>query len=196
MTTRAAAKTATRQALADAAVELVRAQGYRATTVDEIAERAGVSERTFFRHFPSKEAALFSREELFLAELRDQLASVPLALPALSAARRALVRTGRFIQAEGDWLLEFAGLADEVPAIREHIDAGVGRLMNQELSTWASRRLGRPATVDATPTVLAGVASVCAEAGMQRWLAHHGAIDLPDAIDEAFDHVVQLVRDS
>lgn len=42
----------------DAAYELVTAQGMRATTVDEIAEKAGVSPRTFFNYFPTKDDAV------------------------------------------------------------------------------------------------------------------------------------------
>ena len=48
----------TYQALHDAAAELVLAKGLPHVTVDEIAERAGVSQRTFFNYFPTKEDAV------------------------------------------------------------------------------------------------------------------------------------------
>src|SRR6266511_4300118 len=64
-----------RQALTSAAVELFLAKGYEETTVDEIAEAAGVARRTFFRYFRTKEDAVFPdhdeclrRVERFLAE--------------------------------------------------------------------------------------------------------------------------------
>ena len=53
----------TRQALAEAAIELFAAQGYGATTVEQIANRAAVSPRTFFRHFDSKEDVLLPFDE-------------------------------------------------------------------------------------------------------------------------------------
>lgn len=49
-----------RAKLADAALVRFRAQGYAETTVDEIARDAGVSRRTFFRYFPTKEDVFFS----------------------------------------------------------------------------------------------------------------------------------------
>ena len=52
----------TRQEIETAALELMEAQGYQATTVEEIARRAGVSNATFFRYFPAKEDVLFATE--------------------------------------------------------------------------------------------------------------------------------------
>lgn len=54
---RARRKAQTQETIHEAAVELFEAQGVKATTVEEIAARAGVSSRTFFRHFASKEQA-------------------------------------------------------------------------------------------------------------------------------------------
>src|ERR1700737_458208 len=49
----------TRDAIVAAAFELFSAKGYAETTIDEIADRADVAPRTFFRYFPAKEAVLF-----------------------------------------------------------------------------------------------------------------------------------------
>ncbi|MDZ5079201.1 MULTISPECIES: TetR/AcrR family transcriptional regulator [Actinomycetes] len=53
-------KAETRLAIQRAAVELFEERGYDQTTVDDIARRAEVAPRTFFRYFPSKELTLFS----------------------------------------------------------------------------------------------------------------------------------------
>ena len=54
-------KRQTRVAIEDAAIALFVEQGYEATTVEEITERADVSTTTFFRYFPSKAEVLLSR---------------------------------------------------------------------------------------------------------------------------------------
>jgi AcrR family transcriptional regulator len=55
-----------RTALLEAALNLFSAKGYEQTTTDEIADAAGVSPRTFFRYFPTKESVLFSGEYGFI----------------------------------------------------------------------------------------------------------------------------------
>ncbi|MFC5791226.1 TetR family transcriptional regulator [Agromyces tardus] len=58
-----------RARLASAALELFTERGYSAVTVDDIAERAGVTARTFFRQFRDKEEVLFSDDDLLLPTL-------------------------------------------------------------------------------------------------------------------------------
>jgi AcrR family transcriptional regulator len=64
----------TRQRLAASAIGLCEAQGFDDTTVAQIAAAAGVSEMTFFRHFPSKEAAILDDpyDPYIASRIRDQ----------------------------------------------------------------------------------------------------------------------------
>lgn len=66
-----------RQRLQQAALELFGEQGYERTTTAQIAARAGVTERTYFRHFVDKREVLFDGQEQFQAELLDGLAAAP-----------------------------------------------------------------------------------------------------------------------
>src|SRR5579863_7498925 len=77
-----------RRRLRQAALELFGERGYEATTTAEIAARAGVTERTFFRHFPDKREALFDGEAAFRDALRDAV----LAAPATASPIQALLR--------------------------------------------------------------------------------------------------------
>jgi AcrR family transcriptional regulator len=67
----------TRNALLEGALNLFSANGYDETTTDQIAESAGVSPRTFFRYFPTKESVLFFGEYDFI----DAVSGVYLAQP-------------------------------------------------------------------------------------------------------------------
>ena len=64
-----------RRRLQQAALELFQERGYDATTTAQIAAKAGVTERTFFRHFPDKREALFDGEEVFRDALTDGVAA-------------------------------------------------------------------------------------------------------------------------
>ncbi|WP_380173207.1 TetR/AcrR family transcriptional regulator [Kineococcus sp. DHX-1] len=66
-----------RERLVVAAVDLFTEQGYDATTVTQIAERAGVTKSTFFRHFPDKRELLVAGQETLSALLAEGIAAAP-----------------------------------------------------------------------------------------------------------------------
>jgi AcrR family transcriptional regulator len=67
----------TREALRRVALARFASQGFAQVTVAELAEEAGVTQRTFFRHFPTKEAVLFQDYETHLDWLAEALALRP-----------------------------------------------------------------------------------------------------------------------
>jgi AcrR family transcriptional regulator len=83
-------KTATRAAIADAALDLLRASGSEAVTAERIAEAAGISRRTFFNYFPSVEAALNVPVERFLDHALQSMDAVPEGLTVVAAAVQAM----------------------------------------------------------------------------------------------------------
>ena len=83
-----------RRRLQEAALELYRDQGYEATTTAQIATAAGVTERTFFRHFADKREVFFDGEKQLRSLWLEALAALPAdvaPLPALLAAARTTV---------------------------------------------------------------------------------------------------------
>lgn len=103
--------------ISDAALDLFERRGVAGTTVDDIAEAAGVSPRTFFRYFPTKEDAVFVDDEQFEAVMREALAAIRAGAPVVTAmevawltlvdgfmrddaARDRFLRTRRLIGAE------------------------------------------------------------------------------------------------
>jgi AcrR family transcriptional regulator len=92
-------KDATRAALLDAAWELFSSRGFDRVTVAEVARAAGVTEKTAFNHFGSKEDLFFSRLEAFgeglLAAVRER--------PGLAAVREYLLgRQGLFLRFDAE----------------------------------------------------------------------------------------------
>lgn len=81
-----------RERLVVAAVDLFTEQGYDATTVAEIAERAGVTKSTFFRHFPDKRELLVAGQETLSTLLAEGIADAPSGASPLEAVAAGLER--------------------------------------------------------------------------------------------------------
>src|SRR5689334_5121832 len=88
------------QRLVVAAVDLFTEQGYDATTVAQIAERAGVTKSTFFRHFPDKRELLVAGQELLSRLLTEGIAGAPADATPLAAVGAGLERAA---SAMGPW---------------------------------------------------------------------------------------------
>jgi AcrR family transcriptional regulator len=81
-----------RERLVHAAVDLFSEQGYDATTVTEIAERAGVTKSTFFRHFPDKRELLVAGQETLSRLLAEGIADADPGAGPLDAVAVGLAR--------------------------------------------------------------------------------------------------------
>src|SRR5215475_8665914 len=81
-----------RERLVVAAVDLFTEQGYDATTVAQIAERAGVTKSTFFRHFPDKRELLVAGQETLSRLLTEGIAEAPGNASPLDAVAAGLER--------------------------------------------------------------------------------------------------------
>jgi AcrR family transcriptional regulator len=83
-------KDATQQAIADAAWDLFAERGYHETSINDIAERANVAPRTFFRYFPTKDAVVYPEFEAMLAQVRAAFAARPTDEPVMASLLGAL----------------------------------------------------------------------------------------------------------
>ncbi|MDI5965411.1 TetR family transcriptional regulator [Streptantibioticus silvisoli] len=88
-------KAATRQALRQAALRLFTENGYERTTVRDIASAAGVTERTFFRYFPSKEDLVYGELLDLVPLVQREIAERPAHEPPLTAVLEALLATAK-----------------------------------------------------------------------------------------------------
>lgn len=110
-----------RRRLRDAALELFRERGYEATTTAEIATRAGVTERTFFRHFPDKREALFDGEEAFRDALRDGVLAAPADLGPMDALAFAFRSVEPTLAANRGFSEPRHAVIAQTPALQERV---------------------------------------------------------------------------
>lgn len=81
-----------RQRIVLAALDLFTEQGYDATTVAQIAERAGITKSTYFRHFPDKRELLAAGQETLSRLLAEGIAEAPAGASPLEAVASGLER--------------------------------------------------------------------------------------------------------
>jgi AcrR family transcriptional regulator len=175
-----------RRRLQQAALELYAERGYDVTTAAEIAEKAGVTERTFFRHFADKREALFDGD----AALGDLLTRELLAAPAEFGAWEALFRAFRaaeplFIENRG-FALPRQRVIETSPALQERALAKTRALISGLEA--ALRERGVPARL-ATLAAQMGMAAM--GHAVACWF-DDGASDLDAQIALAFQKVRDL----
>ena len=108
-----------RRRLQQAALELFRERGFDRTTTAEIATRAGVNERTYFRHFADKREVLFDGEDDLRASLTQAVAEAPSGLPPFEVLLHAFRRTGRALDANRPFAEPRSEVIAATPALRE-----------------------------------------------------------------------------
>ena len=116
----------TRRELSAAALSLFADKGYEATTVDQIAAAAGVSRRTFFRYFPTKEDAVFPDHDATVARIEQMLEADRGAEP-VAAVCRSIHEVLRMYTADPAVSLARYRLLRQVPVLREREHAVVSR---------------------------------------------------------------------
>jgi AcrR family transcriptional regulator len=105
--------------LQQAALELFSERGYDQTTAAEIAARAGVTERTYFRHFPDKRDILFGGEKDLQSLLTETIAGAPAGLGPVSILKRAFDALGAIFEANRPFSRPRLAVIAATPALRE-----------------------------------------------------------------------------
>ncbi|MCW6513191.1 TetR/AcrR family transcriptional regulator [Lichenifustis flavocetrariae] len=109
-------------------MELFQQQGYDATTTAEIAARAGVTERTFFRHFADKREALFDGEEAFRDILREAVAAAPQDMSPLEALFHAFRSVEPLLQRNRPFTEPRQKVIADTPALQERVLTKIANL--------------------------------------------------------------------
>lgn len=178
-----------RAELAEAALRLFTERGFDEVTVDDIAEAAGVSRRTFFRYFESKEDAVLPYEEERIDELREALARRPAHEPVLATIRRVTTAIGADLGPQGPARREALArmrIVTENPSVLAR-SLELQSRMAQELSALVAEHLGVDADTSLEAQVVAGAAIAAVRAAAQVWWASDGRRDFAELLSEAYD---------
>lgn len=113
----------TRARILDAALDLFERQGYDATTVNQIAEAAGVTPMTFFRHFATKDAVLVT--DPYDPLIAEAVAAQPVELPPLERTRLGLLAAlGDITPTEDATAKRRVALVAQSPSLRAAVAVG------------------------------------------------------------------------
>lgn len=168
------------------ALRLFERHGFEDTTVEQIAARADVAPRTFFRYFPTKVDVLFADHEQLVALLRDTLATRSADEPILDAVRRATLEGIEQVVADPSLFLTRSRLAAGVPtadARSRHLDADYENVIAEAVA--ASRHTDP--TTDLHARVIARAAWSATRAAREIWVASDARRDPRSLVNEAFD---------
>jgi AcrR family transcriptional regulator len=174
--------------LEQAALALYGERGFENTTVAEIAERAGLTERTFFRHFADKREVLFWGAGTLQEFLVSAVASAPDSAAPIEAVAAALEAAGALLQERRESARQ-----------RQSVIAANAELRERELIKLASLA---SALADALRRrgVRDPAASLAAEAGIAvfkiavgRWVKESNRRDLPRLLRESLDELKAVI---
>jgi AcrR family transcriptional regulator len=185
-------KLATRRSLRRHALDLVAQRGFEHVTVEDIAEAADVSPRTFFNYFPSKEAALFGADPERIAALREGVLHQAPGEPALGALRQVLVAEALKLTSElGELGGEPQDMLRRMKVVRAdpHLRAAQSAHManiESALAEALAERLGKDPARDPYPALLASIAGAVIRATTVFWASTGGAEPLDQLTDRAF----------
>jgi AcrR family transcriptional regulator len=175
-------KERTRRELVAAALQLFEEKGYDATTIDEIAEAAEVSPRTFFRYFANK-------EEVAMGEVVDQsiielVGARPAGEPLIESLRHVVADSLALVnESDREALLPRLKIVYRTPSLRGRrweYQLRFGRLAGAALAG----RLGLPPD-DLGSRVTATAALIAVEVAMDRWQERDGRDDLGELLQAA-----------
>ncbi len=177
-------KNQTARALSDAALKLFATQGYDATTTEEIADKAGVSARTFFRYFPTKESLLFFGEHDWVQSYAEELPRQPKSSSDLDALCAAMSSQAPRLERRRQSLLLFVRSLASSPTLRglEH-DRQQENI--QALAQAIATRRGKRAPDEAC-NLLAAVARLTFMRALEIWLTGPSSGGLAKVITKEF----------
>jgi len=169
-----------------AALELFDEWGYDETSIEEIAEAAGVSRRTFFRYFPSKDAVVFPHSEARLAIFQSMLASHRKKDDPLDTLQNAFVTIGEDYMANRKLIGKQSRVIRATPSLADH-DQNLDLAWEETVAQFLQKHHRRCDKSNAG--LVAGALVGALRAAIRQWQANHRRTDLLDLSNQIFSMI-------
>jgi AcrR family transcriptional regulator len=179
-----------RERLQAVTLELFAEQGFEGTTVAEIASRAGLTERTFFRYFTDKREVLFTGQDTFEGMFGDQIAAAPPDTQPFAVVNRALqaVATDFFPPERQTFSRQRQTIIDANPGLRER-----ELLKLTGLTSAMAAALRERGTPEPTALLVAECGMTIFRVAFARWVGGNDDHDLASIMDEVVAELHELV---
>jgi AcrR family transcriptional regulator len=178
-----------RARLQQAAIDLFLERGFDAVTTAEIAQRAGVTERTYFRHFSDKREVLFEGENLLTEQLTAALKDIPATVPPLRTLLCAFRTLVPMLEANRPVAEQLAHVVAATPALWERAAAKEAHLVGLLAGTLRARGLDEETADIAARTGWGTLAQA-----MRHWHADPGS-GLDAHVERAFQQLRAVVAE-
>jgi AcrR family transcriptional regulator len=169
--------------IARVAIGLFAARGFDAVTVDDIAAAAGISQRTFFRYFATKDEVVLDYERRLLDRLVDAVAARPAGEGPVTALRHAYLATAHVEPVDRERVVQLGRILGAAPDLRATAH-GARTAPNDALVAAVAQRMGLPA-VDPRPRAVVAAMTSVAAAEWQAWVDDGGHGDPAERIGAA-----------
>jgi AcrR family transcriptional regulator len=175
---------AVRSFLSEVALELLTDRDFESVTVDQIAAAAGVSRRSFFRYFASKEDVVLQYLDQMAERLRDAIVARPAGEAPVAAVHAALRPTVAAYVADANRALAVVRLLQRSPALRAR-ELESRQQLRELVAEAIGRRLGLDHRAALRPRLLAGIALVPFDVAITTWLEGRSGDDVHAILDAA-----------
>jgi AcrR family transcriptional regulator len=170
--------------LGEAALALYGERGFEQTTVAEIARRAGLTERTFFRHFADKREVLFAGSDALQELLVGTITDAPASVAPIDAVAAAVEAAGAVLQQRSPHARQRHAVIAANAELRERELIKLASLASAIADALRRRGVADPA---ASLTAEAGIAVF--RVGFERWVEGPEPGDLPRCMRESLDEL-------
>jgi AcrR family transcriptional regulator len=171
-----------------AALSLYQERGYEQTTVTEIAERAGLTERTFFRYFADKREVLFGGQENLLKRCVSSIETAPDTATPIEMIIAALEAVVPMFQERQEIARQRQSVISANPGLQEREMLKLSTLVSAMADA-----LRRRAVTDPAASLAANTGAIVFTTAYSRWVGEPDAPDLSRLIRASFDQLKRIV---